>query len=343
MRRAARVTRIGDVARVAGVSPATVSRALNGITSVDPELAKRALEAADKLGYRRNGLGRSLRRQRTDVIALIISDVENPFFTAVARGAEDAAQREGFSVLLCNADEDPDKERRYLEVAEQERASGVILSPNHRTKDIGRLSESGLPVCIIDRQIGGTWDTVRADSRDAARAATAHLLERGWRRPACITGPETARTAVERLAGYRQALQDHHVRPASTLVRHADFRRERAREACASLLDERRPPDSLFVANSSMALGVLAELTERKLRPGRDVGVVAIDDPAWTSFTNPPLTVVSQPAYDIGRRSVELLLERVNGTYTGRARDVVLPTTLLVRGSSRAPRGAAKS
>ncbi|MDP3209172.1 MAG: LacI family DNA-binding transcriptional regulator, partial [Rhodoglobus sp.] len=190
----AAMVKITEVASEARVSVATVSRALNGVSTVDPALVVRVLAAADKLGYRPNAIARGLRRRKTDVLALIISDVSNPFYTAVARGVEDVAQANGYSVLLCNADEDATKEARYLTVAEVEQVAGVILSPHNAATDVSRLQSSGVPLVVVDRPLAVAMDSVMVRSREAARTATRHLLDEGWSRPACITGPVDAAT-----------------------------------------------------------------------------------------------------------------------------------------------------
>lgn len=334
------MAKIKDVAARAGVSVATVSRVLNDVPTVAPELAERVRHAATELDYRGNGAARSLRRQRSDVWALIISDIGNPFFTAAARGVEDVAQSAGFSVVLCNSDEDLEKETQYLDVAEREQVSGVVMSPNLVGSDISRLDRAGIPVVAIDRPLRGEVDSVLVDSAAAAETATQHLFEEGWTRPACITGPEQNDTAQQRVAGYQAAWKAAGRRPVKALVRHTDYRADSARKAAISLLDKATPPDALFVANSEMALGVLPELRARDLMPGRDLGLVAFDDAPWSSFTHPPMTVVSQPAYAMGRLAAELLLERIRETKgaPGRARHIRLDAELIVRASSRHPR-----
>jgi LacI family transcriptional regulator len=329
------IVKIKDVAELAGVSPATVSRVLNNVPTVDPELAGRVRLAARQLDYRVNGVARSLRLRRADVWALIISDISNPFFTAVARGVEDVAHEAGFSVILCNTDEDAAKEARYLEVAETEQVAGVIISPNLFGSDISRLRTAGIPVIAIDRALRDPVDSVMVRSREGARDATLHLFEQGWRRPACVTGPEGTDTAEQRLAGYEDAFTTLKKRPVKALVRHADFRAEGARAAVASLLDSRVPPDAFFLANSSMALGALEELAARQLLPGRDVGLIAFDDAPWAPFVTPPMSVVAQPDYDIGVRAGGLLLDRLREPRPGvRPSRIQLDTSLLVRGSS---------
>ncbi|RJK96388.1 LacI family DNA-binding transcriptional regulator [Vallicoccus soli] len=326
---------IQDVARRAGVSAATVSRALNSVGRVDPELVRRARQAAEELGYRPNAVARNLRRQRTAIWVLVISDVENPFFTRMARGVEDVAAAAGYSLVLCNTDEDLVKEQRYIGVADQEQAAGVIISPTSHATDVSRIRDRGIPVVAVDRTMDGQLDSVVVDSRSSAREATEHLLAQGWRRVACITGPKGAATADERLRGYCDALPPTRGggRPRG-VVRHSTFKAEGGRAAAASLLDAAAPPDAIFVANNQMAVGVLAELRARGVRPGRDLGVVAFDDPPWAELVDPPLTGIAQPSYEIGAAAARVLRDRLAGTLGGPAREEVLPARLVVRESS---------
>jgi LacI family transcriptional regulator len=323
------------VAALAGVSTATVSRALNGKSTVAPELAARVLEAAATLGYRPNGPARNLRRQETAVIALIISDVENPFFTSVARGVEDVAQADGYSVVLCNSDENADKERRYLDVAVQERVAGVILSPSGPSADVGGLTGRGTPVVAVDRPLpDGSSDMVLVDSRAAARTATEHLIAQGYARIGCITGPSGIQTADDRLTGYRDALRAAGHRGSARMVRRCEYKAAGAHAAASDLLAQPERPDALLVANSAMAIGVLEAMRELGLAPGRDVGVVAFDEVPWAGLVQPPLTVVAQPAYEMGQIAAELLLARIGG---GRRAPSIttLGARLIERASSR--------
>jgi LacI family transcriptional regulator len=328
------VATISDVASRAGVSTATVSRALNGKSTVDPELVARVVDAARELGYQPNGPARNLRRQEAAVLALIISDVENPFFTAIARGVEDVAHTVGYSVVLCNADENADKERRYVDVAIQERVAGVIISPTSTATNVDLLINRGTPLVAVDRPLPErTSDTVLVDTRQAARQATEHLLAQGYERIGCITGPAGVRTADDRLAGYRDALRAAKVRTSPRLVRRTEFKEAGAGKACAELLEQPEPPDAILVANSAMAIGVLSALRSHSLRPGADVGVVAFDDVPWAGLVDPPLTVVAQPAYEIGSVAAQLLLARIADN--GRApTTTTLGARLIERGSS---------
>ncbi|MFF0269621.1 LacI family DNA-binding transcriptional regulator [Kribbella sp. NPDC004536] len=302
---------VSDVAARAGVSTATVSRALNGKPTVDPGLAERVRAAAAELGYQPNGPARNLRRQEAAVVALIISDVENPFFTAIARGVEDVAHEVRYSVVLCNSDESAEKENRYLDVALQERVAGVILSPSGPGTSVAKLASRGTAYVAVDRPLpGADSDVVLVDTRLAAREATAHLVAQGYERIGCLTGPSGVRTADDRLAGYRDALRAARRRTAK-LVRRTEFKAAGAYRATHDLLARPEPPDALLIANNAMAVGALQALQERGVRVGRDVGVVTFDDAPWAALVDPPLTVVAQPAYELGTEAARLLLARI--------------------------------
>ncbi|MGW6276674.1 LacI family DNA-binding transcriptional regulator [Kribbella sp. NPDC055071] len=326
---------ISDVAALAGVSTATVSRALNGKPTVDPDLVARVRLAATELGYQPNGPARNLRRQEAAVVALIISDVENPFFTAIARGVEDVAHEVGYSVVLCNSDESGDKENRYIDIAIQERVAGVILSPSGTSTSVAKLAGRGTAYVAVDRPLPGQdSDVVLVDTRLAARQATTHLIAQGYDRIACITGPPGVRTADDRLAGYRDALKAARRRSTPKLVRRAEYKATGAHRAALDLFSQPDPPDAVLIANSAMAVGVLRALRELKLRPGAEVGLVAFDDAPWAELLDPPLTVVAQPAYEIGTAAARLLLARITDN-TRPPTATTLGARLIERASSR--------
>lgn len=326
---------ISDVAALAGVSTATVSRVLNGKSTVAPALAERVTRAVAELGYTPNGLARSLRRRETAVLALIISDVENPFFTAIARGVEDVAQAAGFSVMLCNSDENAAKERRYVEVAAQERLAGVIMSPTTRDSDVGPLVTHRTPIVTIDRRLGSVdCDAVLADSHTAAREAVRHLVSRGYRRIGCVAGPPGVTTADERLDGYREGLREAGRKYAAKWVRRCEFREIGGREAATELLTRPDRPDALLVSSSTMAVGVLQALAGLGLRSGRDVGIVSFDEAPWATLISPALTVVAQPAYAMGRLAARLLLDRIADGGDRPAATTTMAVQLIIRASS---------
>jgi LacI family transcriptional regulator len=329
------VPTITDVARLAEVSPATVSRVVNGNTGVSAERAERVRRAIAELQYQPFSPARALRRQLTDVWAVIVADIENPFFTSMVRGIEDGAREVGYRVVLCNSDEDTSKEAEYIDVAVAERVGGVVIAvASTRKSDLEPLLSRNIPVVAVDRRpVGHKVDSVLVDNRLGARQATAHLLESGARRVACVTGPARISTANERLAGYKDALAyaGHRVDPS--LVVRSDFRQSGGYEAVRQLVRGKTHPDALFVTNNQMTVGALEALQERGLDVPGDVFVVAFDDAPWATLVRPPLTVVSQPTYDIGRTAAQLLVT-ARGIPDRRPREVVLAPKLVIRESS---------
>ena len=251
----------------------------------------------------------------------------------MVRGVEDAAQGSGYSVVLCNSDENPGKEAGYIAAAAAERMAGVIISPaSTRDTDVTPLLDLRIPVVALDRRLRRVAaDTVLVDNERAAEEATEHLLDMGYRRIACITGPRHATTARERLAGYRRALRGrgHQARPS--LVRHADFREHGGFEAMASLLAA--GPDAVFVTNNLMTVGALECLVQQGVQVPRQMGVVGFDEIPWATLVRPSLSTVAQPSYEMGRTAGELLTARLI-TPARPAETVVLRTTLNVRDSS---------
>jgi LacI family transcriptional regulator len=329
------VAKISDVAQAAGVSPATVSRVLNGTGTVTPARADAVRQAAIELGYTPSGPARALRQQRTRVWAAIIADIENPFFTAMVRGIEDVARAEGHRLVLCNSDEDIDKEAAYLDIVLAEQMAGVVIAvASAKESRLDALLDRGVPVVAVDRRPSRheeEIDSVVVDNVLGARQATEHLVESGAVRIACVTGPARATTATERLTGYQHALRAHGRTAPAELSRRADFREEGGYTATRDLLHGTARPDGLFVTNNLMTLGALRAINDAGLRVPDDILLVGFDDAPWTTLVSPQLSVVAQPTHEIGRQAAQLL------TSAGAdvpARHVVLSPVLRVRASS---------
>jgi LacI family transcriptional regulator len=329
-------TTIRDVAAAAGVSAGTVSRVLNGKQDVADELRRRVLAAVADLGYRPNGAARSLRTKAAMVLGVIISDITNSFFTAVVRGVEDKAQQAGYSVVLANADEDLEKETRYLEIAAAEQMGGVILSPaSSRQTTIDVLRERGIPVVTIDRRLAtADVDSVTVNNHQAAREATRHLISQGCHRVGIIAGPVQTTTGASRLAGYRAALRSAGLDTDAALTAFGNFRTEGGYDAARKLLGMSRRPDGLLISNDLMTIGGLQAIAEAGLAIPDDIAVVGFDNASWATALRPPLTVVTQPTYEIGQTATDLLLSRVRGEEFP-PRRVVLQAQLVERASSR--------
>lgn len=329
-----RPTTMTDVARLAGVSVATVSRAMSGDGGSEAT-RQRVLTAAAELDYYPNRLPRNMRSRSSQLIGLVISDVTNPFFTAVARGCEDTAQANGYSMVLFNTDEDSKKERAGIEAILGERAAGIIIaSTGDATDSIRRLINAGIPAVALDRRVAGLQlDAVTVGNGSGAYQAIRHLMGLGHARIAIVTGPEHASSIRERQDGYVRALRDHRVPLDPTLIQQGNLRETGGRLATIELLSAHQPPTAIFAVNNLTTLGVLYALRNSGVRIPEGMSVVGFDDFPAAELLDPPLTVVAQPMYEIGARAAELLIRRI-GEPDAVVREVVLPATLIVRGST---------
>lgn len=304
-----------EVARHAKVSIATVSRVLNKSNKVVPETRAVVEQALIDLGYRPSRVARRLRMNsgRAHLVGLIIPDIQNPFYAEIARGVEDVAYANEYALILCNSDENLDKERFYLDVMRDESVDGLVLPPfDDSDAAVIELVKTGLPVVCVDRSLAKVQtDLVEVDNHRGAFEAVNHLIERGHRSIGLIEGRSDVSTSRERRRGYLDALAAHRITPRKDLMRSGDFKQESGRVLTNELFDLRRPPTALFVCNNLMTVGALAALHHRRLRVPHDVAVVGFDDLPWAEALDPPPTVVRQPAYDVGRQAMELLLKRI--------------------------------
>jgi DNA-binding LacI/PurR family transcriptional regulator len=305
-----------QVAERARVSIATVSRVLNKSEKVVPETRALVEQALRDLGYRPSRVARRLRMKdgRAHLVGLIIPDIQNPFYAEIARGVEDVAYANEYALLLCNSDESLEKEQFYLRVMQSESVDGIVLPPFSETDEgVVELIQTGMPVVCVDRSLSRTpTDLVEVDNYQGALVAVNHLIERGHRSIALIEGRAQVSTSRERRRGYLDALAAARIAPRKELMRAGDFKQESGRVLTSELLDLRRPPTALFVCNNLMTVGALAALHQRGLRVPADVALVGFDDLPWAEALDPPPTMVRQPAYDVGRQAMDLLLKRIS-------------------------------
>jgi DNA-binding LacI/PurR family transcriptional regulator len=322
--------RILDVAEVASVSVATVSRVLNGDPRVDQALRERVLAAASQLDYRPNRLARNLRRQQMDAIGIVVPDIENPHFAATVRIVEDVALGLGHRVLVCNTDEDGDRQAACLQMLADERVSGIVLSPSDPEGRIDHLRDLGIPTVTIDRTLNhGASDAVLADNVAAIRAATGRLIDAGHASIVFVGGRAEVDTGSERQRGYLAAIEEAGLTP---VLADGRFRRDAAEAAVSTLLRGKRPVSALVAANNLMALGAIRAIRRAGLRIPDDIAVIAVDDPPWAELLDPPLTVLAQPIHAMATRAVNFLVRRLGGDQSPPARDV-FPLELIVRRS----------
>ena len=323
-----------DVARAAGVSPATASRALHRPDLVALRTRERVEQVALELGYRPNVLARGLRTRGSRTIGLIVTDILNPFHATLAKGVQDAAEAQGYTVLMFNSDEQPGKERRALETLHGHLPMGLIVVPTARTRE--NLSVvSGLPTIELDRASGLKGaHTVMVDNVAGAREAVTHLTGLGHRRVGMIVGNQDVSTARERLQGYCEALETAQVPYLEELVLPGDHREQGGRLAALRLLSGRERPTALFVGNNEMTVGAVLAARELGLDIPGDLSVVGFDDSRWAQTMSPALSVVSQPTYELGQLACQHLLSLIAGQPC--VDSVRLPTRMIYRQSTAA-------
>lgn len=330
---------IRDVARLAGVSLATVSNVLNRTRPVAPDTAARVQRAVEALRYAPHAAARSMRGRASALIGLIVADITNPFFTALVHAVERAASAAGYSVLLCNSDEDLQREQRHLQLLRMQRVDGIILAATgHPSRDrAAALGQMRVPVVLVDRAFAEFGlDAVTLDNQRAALDATRHILGFGHRRIAMLSGPAAVSTGAERLSGYREALLEAGIAYDESLVRDAGFREERAYEVARELLASPQRPTAVFAANNLIAIGLMRALADLDLQCPQDVSVVSIDDFAWANAFRPRLSTVAQPVAAMGEMALQLLLGRIRGIAPAAPQQQVMAATLIARGSCAA-------
>ncbi|MEU6572864.1 LacI family DNA-binding transcriptional regulator [Streptomyces sp. NPDC046805] len=343
---------MADVARSAGVSVATVSHVLNGTRPVLPDTRQAVLDAIDELGYTPNTLARSLVTSRTRSIGLAVSAISNPYFTEILQGVEAAALEQGYSLLIADPHDDPEHERKVVQLLHERRVDGMIVTPSADPRAlVAYLGRHAVPTVFLDRvpdlraahgDALPRFDQVCAESTEPMAQLVTHLAGRGHRRIGLVAGLPGLSTTRERLTGYRDGLAMSGLAHDERLVVPGNSTAAGAEQATASLLSLASPPTALITANNTMALGVLRTLRERGLSVPDDIALCCFDDFAWADLFSPRLTAVAQPSREIGARAVHVLLDRL-AEPDRPARTVRLPCTFVHRTSCGCPEPSASS
>jgi LacI family transcriptional regulator len=326
---------IADVARHAGVSKTTVSHVLSRKRPVSTMTRARVEEAIRELGYRPDGVARSLRTRTTHTVALIIPDITNPYYPAVARGLEDGLGGSTYRSFICNTDRHSEREVEFLEDVCDRGVDGIVLDSFTLSGErLAELVPPGVPLVRIGTTVidDPGFDTVHADDEQGAFDATRHLIRRPSRRVAMVQGPPGA--APRRNEGYLRALASVGAAPAPELVLPGEWTRDGGAAAMRRLLALPDPPQAVFCANDLMAFGVLDAAREAGLAIPGDLAVAGFDDIEAAAMTHPPLTTVSNPAYETGLLAGTLLKERMRGAHLGQPRTVTLPCQLIRRATA---------
>jgi LacI family transcriptional regulator, galactose operon repressor len=326
---------IADVARRAGVSVSTAARVLSGRGYAAEETRRLVLDAAKDLGYVPNQIARSLRTRRTNLVGLLIGDVENSFYSIIAKNVESVAKGAGYHVVLCNSDDDPATEREYLKLLEAMHVDALVITPTTKNRRyLADLLDKGMVIVQVDRRVEGlAADAILVDNEAGAMTAVSSLIEAGHTQIGILAGDVDVPTARQRLAGYERALKEHGIAVRKELIKTGSFHREHAIEHATELIHADPAPTAVFAANNILAEALLIALDQDGLKVPRDVSVVAFDDVQWMSMVEPAVTAVRQPIADIARSAAELVFRRLREGGDGRPTTVVFRTELVERAS----------
>jgi len=339
---ASRRVTLAEVAELAGVHPATASRALNqveGAGVVNPATVAKVAAAAARLGYRPNPVARSLRTRRSHTVGVLIPDLANPLFPPVIRGIEDRLAESGYVALLANTDDDPTRERQLLERMRERHVDGLVLATARRGFPAGSgLWEDDLPVVLVNRVVEDrALPAVAADDVAGIRLAVAHLVRLGHRRIAHVAGPQDLSTGSGRLRGFELGMAEQGLEVDPVQVVEAERYQVAEGLRCARQLLARRPrPTAIVAANDMLALGCYQALGELGLRCPQDCSVVGFNDMPFVDQLSPPLSSVRFDHYAMGREAAQLILERLSSP-EGPTKVVFLPPELVVRSSTAPP------
>lgn len=327
---------IKDVARAAQVSTTTVSHVINGTRYVDPLTKERVDIALKQLEYHPNSLARSLRSGVSKVIGLIVPDISNQFFSEIARKIEDFGFQKGYSVVLCNSDDDPAKQVSYIHTLQAKQVDGIIfISSGSEPDDLARLVENHVPLVVADREVPlELADVVLLNNEKAGYDATSHLIELGHTSIACVTGPNHLTPSMQRMEGYKRCLKEHSILFRPELVEKGDFHFESGRDAVQRLLHSPRPPSAVFALNDMMAIGAIAAANDLGIRVPQDLSIIGFDNIALGTVVTPALTTMAQPIPEMAFQAISLLLDRLNGNRQDMNQRIILEASLVVRGST---------
>ena len=321
---------IKDVAALAGISYTTVSHVLNKTRPVSEPVRLKVEEAIARLDYVPSAVARSLKAKSTATIGLLVANSLNPYFAELARGIEDYCERNNYCVILCNCDDDPDKQRSYLRVLLEKRVDGLVVASAGGDAGLASgLAGVRTPMVIVDRSLEGIdADLVRIDHEQGAYLATRHLLDLGHRAIACIGGPAITSVAHMRKAGYLRALSEAGVTPNDDWMIESDFSCTGGYEAAGRLLSGDRP-SAIFACNDMMGIGVLRAAAERHIRVPEQLSVIGFDDVQMSRYVYPALTTVGQSILQLGETAAQVLLRRIATPQQAVEQLIVAPSIVL--------------
>lgn len=331
---------IKDVARQAEVSVTTVSHVVNGTRFVSDEARQRVQQAIVSLRYVPSALARSLKNNRTHTIGTMIPNCSNPYFAEIVRGIEDACFAAGFTVVLCNSDDDPRKQGQYLRVLTEKQVDGLIVVSSGGDSELGlALRDAEMALVLVDREVENVnADLVEVNHERGGYLAVRHLIELGHRRIACISGPLALSPSAQRVQGCRRALAEASLGPIDAMLREADFTSAGGHAAMRDLLAGGPRPTAVFACNDLSAIGAMAAAAQAGLSVPKDLSMVGFDDIALAAYASPPLTTVAQPKHRLGTLAAALLLERIAQRDLVSRRRILQPALRLRQSTAAAPK-----
>ncbi len=324
---------IKDVAKAAGVSYATVSRAMTKSKEISPRTREHILRVADEIGYRPNGIARSLVNKRSRTIALIVPDISYSFFSEIALAAEDEANSRGYCMFLCNSRWDVENEEKLLWSVQENCVDGIIM--HLASDDLRNIEGLRLPLVLLSYKDGPQFSTVGVDNISGGRDGTQSLIANGYRRIACLTGIRGFTHYTERVEGYIEAIQNAGMPVDPSIIAYDVDGWEPGYETAKRLLESTHPPDAFFCGNDLIAMGVWQAAVDCGREVPRDVGVCGFDNSSIASLPQTQMTSVAQPVDQIGKKAAEMLFERIRGGAGKPIQSLVLPTKLIERNSSQ--------
>ena len=336
------VVTMEDVAEKAGVSKTTVSRIINEIpNSASLDTIERVRRTIEELDYVPNIIAASLKKLVTKTIGLIVGDIENPFFGAVIKGIETTLRNAGYNLILANSSYDMDREEELARVLLERMVDAIIFAPSRQKPGewLQIASDRGVNIVLIDNDIPGlAVDHVGVDNFKASYEATQYLIDLGHKKLAMITGPHYRSTSSNRKRGFLSALEDRSIAIDQAFLKEGDYGIESGYEKTKELIELDSPPTALFIANNFMTAGAMKAIYEEGLKIPDDISILGFDDMYWYTTTQPPVSAIAQPAYDIGRVAAERVLRSFKSQGKAAPRKIELKTKLLIRKSTAAPK-----
>jgi len=326
-----------DIAKKAGVSTTTVSRALNNKDDIDPSTKERIIRLAEQMGYAPNAIARGLRVKKTKTIGTIIADISDPFFAPIVKGIESVARQEGYNIILSDTDENYEIEKEIIKTLIAKRVDGILITPvQSKFEDIIELKKKKIPFVLVGRHFNYDLletDYVATNDIEGAFSAVDYLIKKGHRRILFINGPAHVSSAKERLAGYKRALFEAGIRIDESLIEEGGIKMEDGYRIAKQKLSSSVKFTAVFAYSDFVAIGVMKALKEAQIKVPRDVAVVGYDDIEFSPFLEVPLTTVKIPRYELGIEGFKLLKRRMEDK-KGSPRRLILPTRLVIRKSA---------